>query len=608
MKSFHFYFLAAVISLFFLVPTALAGECTPSSGYDYCWSGSWGSCTAKVQVTDVKDAHNEAWAYPMVKKAYIKVKMTGTSLYVYRGLNSWDDVYCDYDYGCNGDEISSGEYVLGTTGDSDPEFAAFVVFKQIDGNCWAWTGYGWTGNPGYYSFDIVECTQDSDCSTGQTCAADYTCHSNQPPILNSIGNKTVLVGSTLTFTISGSDPDGNSLNLTYLASNLPTGADFNASTKTFSWTPTSAGTFNNVRFTVSDGAATDFEEITITAATFVCNDGQTQACTTGQQGICGPGTQTCSSNAWGTCVRTNNPSTEICGNGIDEDCNGSDFVCPCTNGQTQACTTGQQGICGPGTQTCSSNAWGTCVRNNGPTTEICSNGIDEDCNGSDFVCPCSNGETKNCSTGQQGICGPGTQTCSSNAWGTCVRNNGPTTEICSNGIDEDCNGSDLTCHDSAIIQCLGASIDTADLKTYQVGDQYVAYDGLVPCGKCSLVGVLTDSNGKYTGGGTPTDIPCQLCHIFVMLKGISDFILFTIIPVIAVLLLTIGGVMFLISRGNPNQLSQAKAILTATIVGLVIIFAAWLIVNTLFMSIGLADWTGNLKDRWFEVQCSITLP
>lgn len=65
----------------------------------------------------------------------------------------------------------------------------------------------------------------------------------------------------------------------------------------------------------------------------------------------------------------------------------------CTTGQTQPCQTGLQGICALGTRTCTNNAWGTCVQNQQPTTEICGNGIDEDCNGADLPCQTGTGIT-----------------------------------------------------------------------------------------------------------------------------------------------------------------------------------------------------------------------
>jgi hypothetical protein len=54
--------------------------------------------------------------------------------------------------------------------------------------------------------------------------------------------------------------------LTYSASNLPSGATFTPSTRTFAWTPTydQVGSYTAVLFTVSDGTATDSESITIT--------------------------------------------------------------------------------------------------------------------------------------------------------------------------------------------------------------------------------------------------------------------------------------------------------------------------------------------------------
>jgi MYXO-CTERM domain-containing protein len=39
------------------------------------------------------------------------------------------------------------------------------------------------------------------------------------------------------------------------------------------------------------------------------------------------GTQTCSNGVWSTCARTQNPTAEKCGNGIDEDCDGADLAC-----------------------------------------------------------------------------------------------------------------------------------------------------------------------------------------------------------------------------------------------------------------------------------------
>ncbi|MDH7594456.1 MAG: putative Ig domain-containing protein [Methanomicrobiales archaeon] len=78
---------------------------------------------------------------------------------------------------------------------------------------------------------------------------------NRPPVLTPVGSRTVAEGATLVFTVSASDPDGDTL--TYAMSGLPAGASFDSKTGTFRWTPTytQAGVYRVV-VTVSDGSLT----------------------------------------------------------------------------------------------------------------------------------------------------------------------------------------------------------------------------------------------------------------------------------------------------------------------------------------------------------------
>lgn len=85
---------------------------------------------------------------------------------------------------------------------------------------------------------------------------------NDLPVLAAIGNKMVYKGQPLTFTISSTDPNGDPL--AFSASNLPPGSTFDNATATFQWTPAQSGIYGNVHFEVSDGLATDFENILIT--------------------------------------------------------------------------------------------------------------------------------------------------------------------------------------------------------------------------------------------------------------------------------------------------------------------------------------------------------
>jgi len=85
---------------------------------------------------------------------------------------------------------------------------------------------------------------------------------NHAPILYLIGNRFVNAGSPLQFTISATDPDSDPL--TYSATGLPTGATFNSTTRTLSWTPgeNQTGTYR-VHFEVTDSYLNDSENIMI---------------------------------------------------------------------------------------------------------------------------------------------------------------------------------------------------------------------------------------------------------------------------------------------------------------------------------------------------------
>lgn len=82
------------------------------------------------------------------------------------------------------------------------------------------------------------------------------------PVLDSIGSKVIDENSLLSFTISASDPDGDSV--VYFATGMPSGASL-TSAGTFSWTPAigAAGTYD-VTFTAESRGLTDSETISIT--------------------------------------------------------------------------------------------------------------------------------------------------------------------------------------------------------------------------------------------------------------------------------------------------------------------------------------------------------
>ena len=115
----------------------------------------------------------------------------------------------------------------------------------------------------------------------------------------------------------------------------------------------------------------------------VCADGETRLC--GQAtGSCAMGIQECNDGSWGLCFGSgfSSPQAEVC-DGIDNDCDEEiDEGCGCVVGETQDCGT-DVGICQIGTQTCLEDAhWGLCENGVLSLPEICGDGLDNDCDGS----------------------------------------------------------------------------------------------------------------------------------------------------------------------------------------------------------------------------------
>ncbi len=161
------------------------------------------------------------------------------------------------------------------------------------------------------------------------------------------------------------------------------------------------------------------------------NPGGNASCSTGQAGVCALGTTTCSGGAL-VCNANASPSAEIC-DGRDNDCDGqTDEGNP---GGNDFCMSDQPGVCARGLTTCSGGAL-VCTPSTSPSAETC-DGLDNDCNGrTDEGNP---GGGAACSTGQPGVCAQGTTTCSGGGF-VCNPTTSPSSEVCGDSLDNDCDG------------------------------------------------------------------------------------------------------------------------------------------------------------------------
>jgi hypothetical protein len=217
-------------------------------------------------------------------------------------------------------------------------------------------------------------------------------------------------------------------------------------------------------------------------------------------------------------------AAEICGDGIDQDCNGSEIVCPENIDDDNDGYTENQGDCNDDDPSIHPGA-----------AEICGDGIDQDCDGNDQICAedidnDNDGFTENqgdCNdanpfiyAGAAEICGDGIdQDCDGNDQicaedidndndgftenqGDCNDNSAAVypgaTDICDDGIDQDCNGSDSACDSEPQTQTLvfGDAADADATGTLQDTFLNINED----------VNVFSDQLNTYTW---PADTPAN---------------------------------------------------------------------------------------------------
>ncbi|MDD5106333.1 MAG: PKD domain-containing protein [Desulfuromonadaceae bacterium] len=160
--------------------------------------------------------------------------------------------------------------ISGSDSDNDP--LTFSVEGLPTGATFnpAARNFSWT--PGYdqggadKSYDVIFKLGDGKVTVSETVKISVA-NSNRLPKLDPVGAKTVAENATLSFTLTGSDPDSDLL--TFSAEGLPQGATFSG--QTFTWTPgyDVAPASRTVTFTVTDsngGSAGEAVVITVTNA------------------------------------------------------------------------------------------------------------------------------------------------------------------------------------------------------------------------------------------------------------------------------------------------------------------------------------------------------
>lgn len=105
-----------------------------------------------------------------------------------------------------------------------------------------------------------------------------------------------------------------------------------------------------------------------------------------------------------------------------------------------------------------------------------------------------------------------------------------------------------------------------------------------------------DENEIETGTGLiPCEgIDCNICDIFTLIDNVKDFLVFDIASPLAGIMFAYGGILLLTSGGNEKNKTKGTKAVTSAIIGIFLVFAAWLIVNTVLGALA----NDSFKDSW----------
>jgi hypothetical protein len=105
---------------------------------------------------------------------------------------------------------------------------------------------------------------------------------------------------------------------------------------------------------------------------------------------------------------------------------------------------------------------------------------------------------------------------------------------------------------------------------------------------------------------------CRACSFFKLIDNIFNLILTRVVPPLAVILIAIGGFLYLVSGDSEQRRTPARGILTWTLVGLVLVYASFILLHTVLTVLAGdrvdVESVFLMTSRNFEISCRIPPP
>ena len=189
--------------------------------------------------------------------------------------------------------------------------------------------------------------------------------------------------------------------------------------------------------------------------------------------------------------------------------------------------------------------------------------------------------------------------------------------ISATGVFEICTDGTGTCSDSgpcgvinaALSGCIPDGANNCEIPleifsmqagNYTLNNLEIIYSRQVPV----TTGGIMPCGRKWNDPATTWDDTdsCGLCHFIILASEIINFLM-EIIALISILALVVGGLIYVKAAGNTSLILSAKQNINKILYGFVIIFVAWVIVNTIMILFGFSDPLGD--GSWKIFTCDL---
>jgi len=105
-------------------------------------------------------------------------------------------------------------------------------------------------------------------------------------------------------------------------------------------------------------------------------------------------------------------------------------------------------------------------------------------------------------------------------------------------------------------------------------------------------------NAALVPCGAKTNDPCTLKDLFVLAEKVINFLLFQLAMPLAIVAILIGGILMITARGDTGQLQRGKDIFYYSVIGFILAFGAWLIIEVVVATLtGTSTLSGWLEGK-----------